>query len=293
MHRVQFDSPPSVWASYARVLAAQRPPQLADGAVLSRIEARQTRVAVDVSQLARYREVCGAQRDPAHLPVAFPHLLATPLQLALLSSPAFPVRLLGLVHVSNVIEQSRPVVVGQGGELCTWIEGYRETPRGQEFDLETEWRDAGELLWRETCTFLARRRSKRDASAPARPAADTAIDGPVVTSSFRAPAGLGRSYGLLSGDVNPIHLADVTARAFGFKAAIAHGMWSLARCAAELPSEYFGGAVRYAVDFRLPVLLPAWVTLQHGRHAAGVQFALRDAQGERTHLVGSLQVRST
>jgi hypothetical protein len=67
-------------------------------------------------------------------------------------------------------------------------------------------------------------------------------------------------------------------------------MWSLARCAAELPSECFTGPVRYAVDFRLPVLLPSWVTLQHWRGAAGVQFALRDAQGERTHLVGSLQV---
>jgi acyl dehydratase len=288
---VQFDSPPSIWVSYARALAAQRPVLLPDGAVLPRIEARQTRVGVDAGQLARYREVCGAQRDQTHLPVAFPHLLATPLQLALLSSAAFPLRLLGLVHVANVIEQPGPIAAGQGGELCCWIEGYRDTARGQEFELETEWRDAGELLWRETCTFLARRRSKRDAAASGRPSAQTATNGPMVTSSFRAPAGLGRSYGLLSGDVNPIHLADVTARAFGFKAAIAHGMWSLARCAAELPSECLSGGVRYAVDFRLPVLLPAWVTLQHWRNEAGVQFALRDAQGERTHLVGSLQVQ--
>jgi len=32
---------------------------------------------------------------------------------------------------------------------------------------------------------------------------------------------------------NPIHVADLAARWFGFKHAIAHGMWSLARCVAR------------------------------------------------------------
>lgn len=286
---MQFDSPPSIWLSYARVLAAQRPSQLPTGAELSRIEAILTRIAIDPGQLARYRDVCGARLDRGHLPLAFPHVLATPLHLALLSSPRFPVRLLGLVHIANVIEQPRPIEVGQGGEMLAWLEGYRETPRGQEFELQTEWRDGTVVVWRETCTFLARRRSAAARTGGGPMAPDLQAGRSIVSAGFRASAGLGRQYGLISGDVNPIHLADVTARLFGFKAAIAHGMWSLARCAAELPPEAFAGAVRFAVEFKQPVFLPAWVTLQHWRDTAGLSFALRDAQGERVHLTGSAQ----
>jgi acyl dehydratase len=271
------------------MLAARKPALVPAGRETGRLEAELTRVRPDPAHLARYRSVCGIAAGGA-LPIAYPHVLATPVHLALLSSPRFPVRLLGLVHVANVIEQRRPIEPNEGGHLVTWLDGHRETPRGQEFDLETEWRQGERWIWRETCTFLARRRGGgRDAQ---RRDAVTEPDAyaPVECSSFRAPAGLGREYGLVSGDVNPIHLADVTARAFGFKAAIAHGMWSLARCAAELPPDAFDGHVRYEVQFKLPVFLPAWLMLERWSDAdGGIRFVLRDAQGERPHLLGRLQ----
>ena len=45
---------------------------------------------------------------------------------------------------------------------------------------------------------------------------------------------LGRRYAAISGDYNPIHLGALSAKLFGFKQAIAHGMWSKARCLAAL-----------------------------------------------------------
>jgi hypothetical protein len=47
--------------------------------------------------------------------------------------------------------------------------------------------------------------------------------------------------------------------------------------------------VRLAVEFRQPVFLPSWLMLQHWQAGDGVDFALRDAQGERTHLTGCLR----
>ncbi|MDQ9817487.1 MaoC/PaaZ C-terminal domain-containing protein, partial [Acinetobacter bereziniae] len=38
----------------------------------------------------------------------------------------------------------------------------------------------------------------------------------------------GRRYAKVSGDFNLIHIHAITAKAFGFKQAIAHGMWSKA-----------------------------------------------------------------
>lgn len=284
-----FDSPPSIWSAYARAVASGKPALVPSGQQTGRVEAELTRIRIDPAHVARYRAVCGIASS-AVLPVAYPHVLATPVHLALLCSSRFPVRLLGLVHVANVIEQRRPLEATEAGQLVTWLDGHRETPRGQEFDLETEWRQHDRWIWRETCTFLARRRGGGREALKRDTAAGPVAGAPVECASFRAPAGLGREYGLVSGDVNPIHLADVTARAFGFRAAIAHGMWSLARCAAELPAGAFAGHVRYEVQFKLPVFLPAWLMLERWPSAdGGIRFALRDAQGERLHLLGRVQ----
>ena len=294
-YSLNFTAPPSVMALYPRILSARKPEHVPEGQQVSRLEAHLVGVRVDPGHLAQYRQICGLAASE-RLPPAYPHVLASALHLALLSSDKFPVRLLGLVHVRNRIEQLRPLAVEDGGQLATWIEGHRDVPRGQEFDLHTEWRSGSQVVWRETCTFLARRRQvvRTEVDTP-RTEPSVAGRTEVRTVSFRAPAGLGRRYGWMSGDINPIHLADITARAFGFRTAIAHGMWSLARCAAELPADQFDGSATLDVQFRLPVHLPAWVMLQSwvasngAAQVAGTSFELRDAQGERVHLSGILQ----
>ncbi len=307
-----FSSPPSPWGLYPRILLARKPARVAEGRQVPRIEARLSKVRVDSAHLRRYQELCGEGAAGA-LPLAYPHLLASGLHLAMLASDRFPVALLGLVHVANRIESFGVLDPGAGGELACWIEGHEETPRGQQFALHTEWTaGTGNLLWRECCTFLARaKRPAKDASGQARDgnaaaaaganvaaaataaaamaeAAEARAETPKSTTSFRAPVGLGRRYGQVSGDINPIHIADVTARAFGFRAAIAHGMWSMARCAAEIDSAVPSDRPRVLdVQFRLPVFLPSWLSLQYGRQDDAVRFELRDSQGEKVHLAGS------
>jgi hypothetical protein len=152
---LQFSSPPSLWGLYPRILAARKPGLVPEGRVVPRIEARLTRVRVDPSHLRRYREVCGCS-DGAELPLAYPHVLASALHLAMLASERFPVSLMGLVHVANRIEKLRPLDPEGGGEIACWLEGHEETPRGQSFTLHTEWAGAAGPLWRESSTFLAR-----------------------------------------------------------------------------------------------------------------------------------------
>jgi acyl dehydratase len=287
-----FSSPPSVWASYPKVLLGRKGKHVRDGDSVPRIEAHLTRVRIDSGHLEQYRAVCGAPAGEA-LPPAYPHVLAMPLHIAMLTSDAFPVQLLGLVHVGNLIEQHRPVLPEEIGELHAVLEGHRETERGQEFDMRTEViAKDGTPVWREVCTFLARRRRKKGEGRPA--TESRAADEPpasVCSTSFRADASIGRRYGWVSGDVNPIHLADLSARIFGFERAIAHGMWSLARCAAELGPSAFARPCVFDVQFKMPIFLPAWVMLQSWQTASGgTGFALRDAQGEKPHLTGSLTV---
>ena len=84
-------------------------------------------------------------------------------------------------------------------------------------------------------------------------------------------------------------MSDLTARAFGFPRAIAHGMWSLARLASDFESEQFDGGCELSVGFKLPIYMPAWLMLQRWPIENGSGFALRDGQGDKPHLTGTLK----
>jgi hypothetical protein len=64
-------------------------------------------------------------------------------------------------------------------------------------------------------------------------------------------------------------------------------MWSLARCVAELARG--AGAVTVEAAFKLPILLPATVTLHRSGDDAGTTFALRDREGVKPHLTGAIR----
>ncbi|MEV4339612.1 MaoC/PaaZ C-terminal domain-containing protein [Streptomyces sp. NPDC049590] len=103
-------------------------------------------------------------------------------------------------------------------------------------------------------------------------------------AEWRLGADVGRRYGAVSGDRNPIHLYPLTARLFGFPRPVAHGMWTLARCLAA-----HGGPAATVVRarFRAPVPLPGTVT--YGADGGG-RFELRGADG-RLCVAGSVTAR--
>ena len=97
-------------------------------------------------------------------------------------------------------------------------------PKGRQFTLVTEARVGGELVWEDFSTNLRRGKGSGDEKKraareePPPPSADWTLDG-----------GLGRRYAAVSGDRNPIHMHDLSAKLFGFPRAIVHGMWTKAR----------------------------------------------------------------
>jgi len=285
-----FASPPSLWLALPRMFLAQRPALVPPGREVPSIEARIEKLKAKREHLEAYRRVCGFSSD-GKLPITYPHVMTMPLHVAMLTSDAFPVRLMGLVHVRNDIESRRAIADNEALDVRCLLAGHRETDRGQEFELVTEATSGADRVWSETSTFLARRRAPRDATSPKASGKSAADETPaaVSTSSWHADADIGRRYASVSGDFNPIHLADVTARLFGFERAIAHGMWSLARSAAELEPRLAADAVKLSAGFKLPILLPAWVNLQDWETRSGLGFSLKDAQGEKPYMAGSFE----
>lgn len=243
-------------------------------------------VSFDPARLAEYREICGFD-ESAGVPILYPQVHAIGLQMHLLTRPQFPLPLVGLVHLKNHVAQERPLGADEPFEARVGVIGQRVSDKGLEFDLETTYTDAsGAIPWKAVATVLHRRKQPEKKKGP-RPPEDGRLS---EYHAIDAPADIGRRYGRISGDMNPIHLYPLTARLLGFKRHIAHGMWSLARCCALLQ----GGLGRPApqeldVQFRQPLFLPARTALRYGRQGDGYAFSLIGRDSGKTHLTGTLR----
>jgi acyl dehydratase len=242
-------------------------------------------VETDRERLARYDRVCGFPLSDT-VPLTWPHMLAFPLHLSLISSGDFPLAAIGLVHIANRIVAHRPIGAAETLELRVWAGPLTPHPRGTQFAIHTEARSAGELVWEEVSTNLSRGRPPEGEAVAAGSEVPSA-EGLPAAATWKLPGDLGRRYGAVSGDLNPIHVHPVSARLFGFKSAIAHGMWTLARCLAALgPLRH--DAVTVDAAFKRPILLPARVTFAEAREPTKVRFGVRDATRDTPHLDGVL-----
>ncbi|SNR46378.1 MaoC family dehydratase [Blastococcus mobilis] len=243
-------------------------------------------VAVDPAHLAAYTRVCRLPLDDV-LPATYPHMLAFPLQMALMSDRSFPLALPGLVHVRNRIDVVRPIGAGEPLDLEVWAERFAAHRSGATVDLCATVSAGGQEVWRSRSTYLA-----RGATAPeGAPAADVEVSvGALdrVAATWRVPADAGRRYAKVSGDVNPIHLSGLTAKAFGFKRAIAHGMWVKARVLGALAGR-LPDALSVDVAFRKPLFLPSTVTLSTAQADGGWDAAVRNASSGSEHVVGTIR----
>ncbi|MBM74934.1 MAG: hypothetical protein CMK59_06010 [Proteobacteria bacterium] len=211
---------------------------------------------VEPWKVSEYQSICGFEKTQ-DLPITYPQIMATPLHFQLLAHPAFPFPVLGLVHVSQKIEQSRPLRIDERPDLLTWCDGLTQVRRGVEFTIHTEARIMDEVVWKaETVTFSRSRKGHGQANRTKEPILEDVLK----TISIDVPEHLGRTYCGISGDWNPIHVHMLLAKIFGFPRAIIHGMWSMARCVAELPET----PRKVEAHFRRPIYLPSTVVLKQG-----------------------------
>jgi acyl dehydratase len=238
-------------------------------------------VEVDLDRLAAYADTCHFALSDV-LPVTYPHLPAFPLQLALMIDARFPFPPIGTVQVANTITQRRPLLVEERFDLAVHAAGLRAHRKGRLIDIVTTATVDDELVWQETTTVLRRGRGDPAATDPL-PLRD--LDPPFGPTRWLLPSGLGRRYAAVSGDRNPIHLFALTAKVFGFRRQIVHGMWTKARSLAALQSR-LPDAYTVEVAFRRPILLPGSVRFgsvdDDGRLVFGVT-GLGDAS---PHVVG-------
>ena len=284
---LKLSKQPSVLGSYPRVLLTRRPD------ILSlqeppEFEMRLDKVLIDPLAVAKYASVCAFDASDVrngYVPITFPHVLAMPLHLRIMGHSSFPLRPMGLIHVSNTIAQPRALEAGMTLNLVVAVRNYCRTDAGLTFDMVTDILRAGQTVWRETCVFMSRwpESAQRTGSRPPRP--PKAPKDAQVLTELAVDQSRVRKYARVAGDFNPIHLSDRAARFFGLRGAISHGMWTLARSLAERPVDVPPPDARLETQFLTPVQLPARVNIKQWVEQGQSKRAMCDVRTGRIHMI--------
>lgn len=282
-----LESPPSILPLYARAAAPLIPgasllPFIPGrGEEVPDLELKLAGVSPDPDEVAAYARVCGfSLRD--HLPPTYPHVLAFPLHMAVMADGSFPFGAVGLVHIENRIVCHRRIGIDEELQLRVRPTKLEPHHRGRTFSLVTEAWTGRQKAWEEVSTMLRR------GGGTGKPGERQEEDALEVSAEWRLGGDLGRRYASVSGDRNPIHMHSLTAKPLGFPGAIAHGMWTKARCLAALESR-LPDAFAVDVQFRKPILLPGRVEFMSAADGEEIAFAVRDAKRHTRHLDGRLR----
>jgi acyl dehydratase len=291
----ELQSAPHILPLYARAAAplvpgASRLPFVGGGGgEIPELELVLAPARIDHERVAAYARVCSFP-ERRQLPATYPHVLAFPLHMTLMTDGRFPFGAVGLVHLANSLTQHRPIGADEQLQLRVCATPLQEHPRGRTFSLLSEARSGSELVWEECSTMLTR--GRRGTSSAGREESLETVTEP-FGERWQLPGDLGRRYAAVSGDRNPIHLHALSARMLGFPRAIAHGMWTKARCLAALQSAgRLPDAFRVEVRFRRPILLPAAVGFASVADADATRFSVRDTRSDTIHLDGRVEPTS-
>ncbi|WP_279581980.1 hypothetical protein [Fodinicola feengrottensis] len=175
---------PSLARTYATVLMRSLPGLGPTGGILPDTSLTMPGVTVSRPHLAAYAQVCGFPTSD-RLPSTYPHMLAFPMAMRLMSDRAFPFALMGLVHIRNVITQIRPLSADDTLELRVYASDLAEHRRGIQFAIMSEAYTSDGLAWTSRSTYLHRTSSGSGSSD--RPVAVTPDRDLAAASRHRPP----------------------------------------------------------------------------------------------------------
>ena len=242
---------------------------------------------------AHYRAFCenvgwtqASQIHPLYL-----QMLSLPLQMQCLLDKNSPFPLLGLIHCGNKVKIVGPCNIDESFEYRVKFSDVRAHNRGWEVDISLQAFQFGQCVYHAISSYLVKVKAVHVAPkilTVESHSEDTDIPKHRL-ATLDVKTDTGRRYAKISGDYNPIHLYSLTARIFGFKRPIAHGMWTLARAISLIPLQHEQAFTEVNCRFKRPVLLPSQVNVfQIDIDEQQTTLEVTDIDGRYDHLVANV-----
>lgn len=286
-HHIEYTTAPPVKRLFLRGLF-RRKNRLHQAADMPDLSASWKGIRVEPGNLSAYCEACGTTPSQV-LPPLYLYLPVSGLHMGLVVHPQFPLGALGLVHVRQHVLLRRPIALNETLDAIAHIIQARPVKAGLEFDISSFVSSGNEPVRESLSTYLVRGNfgepveQRLHGGVPPLDRPD-----PALQTAWDVPARMGWRYARISQDFNPIHLFPLWARAYGFKTAVAHGMWSAARCLAALPPLPQRGPLRIDIAFKGPIFLGSHVTMRIEAGSGSYRFDAYAGDNPRPCLVGGV-----
>jgi len=294
MITTSFHALPSLMTLYTKALFKRNQKQLT---ALPELALKVSEFVINTAQFNQYMESFGFE-DDKKIPAPFFYLATQTSQLYLLTQMEFPLSPAGLVHLGVSFEQQANLLTKEwrnppaGNYIVMSIVNQKNSKKGLVFDIETEFYgpDKSACL-KITNTYLARTiKVKSEESLPVICAFNHDMDSgePAMGSAITLNPHAGKRYARLSGDYNPIHLSRFTAKLFGFKRPIIHGIFLVSKAYEQLHNNLDGAPKKGVFQFKSPFYLPGEGKLSI--YKEGQETVVHVHSGGQSHLHGKIEL---
>lgn len=284
MKSCYFNEMPKAYTAYPKAFKSLLQKSTKKEKILPEVQYVINQLSFDLDHLKKYNDICGYQNDGT-VPATYLAVLAQSLQMQMMTTEAFPFALLGLVHIRNQVKQHRIVKNNELIQLSCSFGELKAHEKGLQFDFVIQAHVGQELVFEGLTTYLSRQKVETNSIVKTKPETPPAYEPKEI---WAVAENTGRRYASISGDYNLIHIHAITAKVFGFKQAIAHGLWTKAKALAAispLPHAYEAD-----VWFKLPLFLPSQVELMTAESCKNTAFMVRNLKSQKPHLSGTLKV---
>jgi len=252
-----------------------------------------------VENIKKFFTTCELNSNKEEIPLLYPATIMLYPTACMLCEKRYPFPVLGSVHVSNYFRFMRPLKLGETFSCDVKADEEIKFARsGIEVKFPSVLKDKeNKPVWYSTSSIMVLHKHKFWDGPNVKPAPEEIKGDVVATKAHQFPADIGRRYGSVVSDYNPIHMYPITAAMFGFPTMIAHGMYVLTR-AVDLCLQHAMKELQYPLEsdvkFKKPVFLPAKnveVKITREQTPGGIVFRyyVVDSKKGTLHLSGYLR----
>lgn len=229
----------------------------------------QSKISFSQKRLSAFNRFVAWQKQELH--PTFPYAISTHFQLAIVTDANFPFAPFGLVHKREEIKFLKPLKMGQWNMEAS-VETFRKVDGGYEVDFVTKLFVDGEFVWQSTSTAF-KKLGKRTNSRKEFKSENIRSD-----IKWHIPNWHGLKYGIISWNIDPIHISNPTAKIMGHPSAIMHGMWTVGRGLSQYSKLKTPCTIK--CKFITPIYMPA--DAQYVETTSG--FSVYNSEGTRPHV---------
>lgn len=253
-------------------------------------------IRINKGHLDRYKKLCGYDQDiTGGVPICYVESLFLKSLVCVVTSNKFCLSPLGLIHLRQTITQHEPLqkYINDTLQANVKVTQYRCTDRGVEVDISLYLlAERNKVIWEGVVTLISMKAVMRNASNE-----HERNDVFQYSETISVSADCGIQYSKLTGDWNPHHLYSWTAKPFGYRSPIAHGMWTLSRALAEIDKRCgidFGRRLQISCFFKRPLFMPSRVLVKFddpdSYQTSCCKICVEEVDSGVPHLVATLKI---